>query len=104
MLKKVILWTCLAVLPILSQASLSKAECQIAAQNVYNAQGVLNEDKAMFEAVTAQVEAAPAATYEWSEELKVYILSIAKKLKEGDDPQKVGTAVFQGCMAKLKAI
>jgi hypothetical protein len=102
--KKLLLAACLAVLPILTQASLSKAECQIAAQNVYNAQGVLNEDRAMFDTVTAQIEAAPAATYEWSEELKTYILSLAKKLKEGDDPLKVGTAVFQGCMAKLKAI
>jgi hypothetical protein len=93
----------LAVLPFQALA-FTQDECAEAAQNVYAAQTLLNASKEIFDAATAKVESAPASDLEWSEELKSFILSIAKKLKPGADPQKVGMAVFEGCKANLKAI
>jgi hypothetical protein len=87
-----------------SAAAFSRDECAEAAQTVYAAQQVLNQSQVAFNAATAEVEAMPAEQLEWSEELKAYILSIVKKLKPENDPQKVGMAVFEGCKAGLKAV
>lgn len=103
-MKKLLLGLLLAALPFLSVAAFSKAECVELAEQAFAAQSVLNQSKPAFEATTALIEQTPADEMGVPEEFKKYLLSIVKKLKQGDNPQTIGMVVFEGCMAKLKAI
>jgi hypothetical protein len=93
----------LALLPF-SASAFTNSECTELAEQLFAAQSVLNQSKEHFDAATAVIEQTPASEMGISDEFKQYMLSIAKKLKPGSDPQKVGMAVFEGCKANLKAI
>lgn len=101
-MKKLLLGLLLA-LSLTSASAFDKRECNIAAVNIFYAQDILNDDPAGFAAATAKIKATPAAEFEWSEELKKYIVGIADRLKPGNDPQKVGQAVYNACL-KLKQV
>jgi len=72
-------------------------ECKEIAENVFAAQSILNIDKSSLDETHAGVKATPAKELGWSEEQKEKILAIVDSLKPGQDPQKVGMAVFNAC-------
>lgn len=75
----------------------TEEECATAAENVFQAQAILNENKALFDETHKKIKATPASEFKWSQALKTFITSTVDKLKPGGDPVKAGNAVFVGC-------
>ena len=93
-----------AVLSTAALAGLSKEDCAEAAENIFAGQNILNQAPDLFKQTHEGVKAGKPADYGWSPELYVFITKLADKLKPGNDPKKVATVVFEGCLAKLKTI
>ena len=103
MYKTICVFLTAILLSFSSLSSMSKAECQTAAEQIYSAQGLLNVSPEVFKQTHALVQATPAEEMGVTQELKDFIVSLANKLKPGMDPQSAGMATYQGCLAKLKA-
>lgn len=84
--------------------ALDKEECTEAAENIFAAQNVLNSNPAQFKAIHESILADKPESYGWSPELYEFITKLAGKLKPGNDPKKIALVVFEGCLAKAKAI
>lgn len=103
MLKKLLTVLLGAVLSF-QVAALTKDECREAAENLFAAQNILNVNPTLFKETHEGILADKPESYGWSPELYEFITKLASKLKPGNDPQKVGKAVFEGCVAKLEAV
>ncbi len=104
MLRKLLCTALLTLLPLTSFAALSEQECITAAENVYAAQGILNQSPALFKQTHEQVLAGSPSDLGMSQELYELVTRAVSKLVPGSDPLKVGTAVFEGCKLNLKVI
>jgi hypothetical protein len=94
---KVLVACLLAVLPLVTLA-FDKHECMEIAQNVAAAQEVMNKSPEVFVQVHDKIKATPAAELEWTQKEKDAIIGIVDLLKPGNDPEKVGSAVYESCI------
>jgi hypothetical protein len=87
----------LVALACTAASSFTLKECNIAAQNVYNAQNMLNSDPAAFKMVHEIIKSTPPEVYDWSAQLKDFIVRAANSLKEGGNPEVIGNAALEAC-------
>jgi hypothetical protein len=98
-LKAVLLTAALSLSLLGTASAFTNRECAFIAEQVYAAQGLLNEDKAEFEAVKkALTQAGPEGTG-IPKEIFDKVMAIVGSLKQGPDPEKMGMAAFEVCRA-----